>query len=1139
MGIFSKKTIKEKLFDIASNASQKGSEIVSAASNLSNEQVKALEEKREAYLTQMPSPDSEGAKEQIRRKLGAMSVEICHSYLPQISSLYLPVKSENRYNLNNCVRYFNISKWVNDSEENSIEKLMNVYQVLNGENCNIALIYNRETTGCEVTLAVVDNSFSSEPTRINTYNERLLSAVKGNFPGTEIPKKKIGTGLPPCLKEIDNCSVAAVSNLATEKSENFISQSMEKLLDGIIPKSEETEYTIVLLATPVVDQNQRKLRLCELYSQLAPYAEWSTNFTYTDTDTVNAQVSVDVNVGSSIGAQAQANANASAKASAKGNAKTSAGFKSGSGGGSGSADDDMPKSGSQSFGNNFSSKKITDKINLNVNINSQGLQQSLDNLKEKLPEANSDTSANAEANTGASAGANAYAGMNFGMDFARSSSITATVGKNEGITQNFINFNVKHTLDNLETQMKRLDKSSALGMWDFAAYILSEDSITVNNVAHTYLALTQGDESYMSQSAINIWHRNYGSSRQMKNENEQAKHILKSISILQHPVFALKATSEDWAMYPSVVTATTALSGKELAYSLNFPRKSVSGFPVLECAPFGRNIISYQELKHNLCLGNIYHMHRTETGSEVLLDKDSLISHVFIAGSIGAGKSNTVSVMLDRMTENSDIKFLVIEPAKGEYKNIFGGRKDVAVYGTNPKLTDLLRINPFSFPSEISVSEHIDRLIEIFNVCWPMYSAMPAILKEAIIAAYEKVGWNINTSTNLYYNILFPDLSNLLEQVKIIVKNNEYSSAFKGDYIDILLSHIRSLTNGMNGQIFTSDSIDDYELFDKNVIVDLSRMGSSETRSFIMGILVMKLQEYRLANKTPDKKIPEHITVLEDAHNLLRRTSSLHDSESSSLLGKSVEALTNSISELRAFGEGFIIVDQAPELLDTAIIRNTNTKIIHRLPELSDRELVGKAIGLNSSQINELSKLDLGVAAIYQNDWIEPILCQIDKFEDTRRKSYRNLLRGNEVENDFKRLKETLIYNFLQYDCSPREVGVDLQALSLSILYARIKTSIKYDFFEYFTSDRNNETDRLARLVYDFSGIEEVICVVERSVGKDNPSEWIEKVARTIGISEKIYGKQIYDKIIACILMEQVNRDFRYKNVLQYFAENK
>ncbi len=1009
MGIFSKKTIKEKLFDIASNASQKGSEIVSAASNLSNEQVKALEEKREAYLTQMPSPDSEGAKEQIRRKLGAMSVEICHSYLPQISSLYLPVKSENRYNLNNCVRYFNISKWVNDSEENSIEKLMNVYQVLNGENCNIALIYNRETTGCEVTLAVVDNSFSSEPTRINTYNERLLSAVKGNFPGTEIPKKKIGTGLPPCLKEIDNCSVAAVSNLATEKSENFISQSMEKLLDGIIPKSEETEYTIVLLATPVVDQNQRKLRLCELYSQLAPYAEWSTNFTYTDTDTVNAQVSVDVNVGSSIGAQAQANANASAKASAKGNAKTSAGFKSGSGGGSGSADDDMPKSGSQSFGNNFSSKKITDKINLNVNINSQGLQQSLDNLKEKLPEANSDTSANAEANTGASAGANAYAGMNFGMDFARSSSITATVGKNEGITQNFINFNVKHTLDNLETQMKRLDKSSALGMWDFAAYILSEDSITVNNVAHTYLALTQGDESYMSQSAINIWHRNYGSSRQMKNENEQAKHILKSISILQHPVFALKATSEDWAMYPSVVTATTALSGKELAYSLNFPRKSVSGFPVLECAPFGRNIISYQELKHNLCLGNIYHMHRTETGSEVLLDKDSLISHVFIAGSIGAGKSNTVSVMLDRMTENSDIKFLVIEPAKGEYKNIFGGRKDVAVYGTNPKLTDLLRINPFSFPSEISVSEHIDRLIEIFNVCWPMYSAMPAILKEAIIAAYEKVGWNINTSTNLYYNILFPDLSNLLEQVKIIVKNNEYSSAFKGDYIDILLSHIRSLTNGMNGQIFTSDSIDDYELFDKNVIVDLSRMGSSETRSFIMGILVMKLQEYRLANKTPDKKIPEHITVLEDAHNLLRRTSSLHDSERSSLLGKSVEALTNSISELRAFGEGFIIVDQAPELLDTAIIRNTNTKIIHRLPELSDRELVGKAIGLNSSQINELSKLDLGVAAIYQNDWIEPILCQIDKFEDTRRKSYRNLLRGNEVENDFKRLKETLI----------------------------------------------------------------------------------------------------------------------------------
>ena len=69
--------------------------------------------------------------------------------------------------------------------------------------------------------------------------------------------------------------------------------------------------------------------------------------------------------------------------------------------------------------------------------------------------------------------------------------------------------------------------------------------------------------------------------------------------------------------------------------------------------------------------------------------------------------------MLDRARKQG-VKFLVVEPAKGEYKNVFGGRKDVTVLGTNPKLSQLLRINPFSFPENIHVLEHMDRLVEIF-----------------------------------------------------------------------------------------------------------------------------------------------------------------------------------------------------------------------------------------------------------------------------------------------------------------------------------------------------------------------------------------------------------------------------------------
>lgn len=195
----------------------------------------------------------------------------------------------------------------------------------------------------------------------------------------------------------------------------------------------------------------------------------------------------------------------------------------------------------------------------------------------------------------------------------------------------------------------------------------------------------------------------------------------------------------------------------------------------------------------------------------------------------------------------------------------------------------------------------------------------------------------------------------------------------------------KRLANGINGMIFTCDEISEEELFDENVIVDLSRVGSLETKSLIMGMLVLKLQEYRMAGNMMNVEL-NHMTVLEEAHNLLRKTSTEQTSESGNLAEKSVEMLTNAIAEMRTYGEGFIIADQAPGLLDMAVIRNTNTKIIMRLPDQTDRELVGKAANLNDDQITELAKLPCGVAAIYQNEWVQPVLCKIDKHKTSDKK---------------------------------------------------------------------------------------------------------------------------------------------------------
>ena len=220
--------------------------------------------------------------------------------------MYVPVKREIEYDGSfsaaHNIRFFNITKWVTDKKENSLEKLVNVYQVLSDENCNIALVFNRTCDATNVFLAVVNTDNADDNVDVENYRKRLAEAIRGNFPGAEWTDKN-GTGVLPCLKNSLPYSVASASNIPGEKSEKFISQTIEKLLDGIVPDTKNKEYTIILLATPINDVENRKLHLAELYSALAPYAGWQTNFVYTESSGTNSMATFGLNAGVSAGIQ--------------------------------------------------------------------------------------------------------------------------------------------------------------------------------------------------------------------------------------------------------------------------------------------------------------------------------------------------------------------------------------------------------------------------------------------------------------------------------------------------------------------------------------------------------------------------------------------------------------------------------------------------------------------------------------------------------------------------------------------------------------------------------------------------------------------------------------------------------------------
>lgn len=977
--------------NLINKAGAKAADKVAKLSALSPEQLEAVEKQKEKFLADQPNVSDE---ELTNRLLASCGVEIFNSYLDQIKELYVPLEStteyEDEFHPSYNIRYFNITKWVTDKKENSLEKLVNVYEVLSNERCNIALVFHRTSTNTKVYLAVVNTENANDNVNVENYRRRLLEAIKGNFPGSTV-SEEIGRGRIPCLNHQKPYSVATVSNLPTTKSEKFISQTIEKLIDGIVPENPSQDYTLILLANPIQNIENHKLRLSELYSALAPFKKWQTNYTFTESDATTSMATFGVNIGASAGIQQgqnQATNQNTGQIETTGDSATDSTGESDGTNTSHTSGINKGKSQTNSKAVNGGLTTPIASVGGNINksnsiISGTSVSDSVGKtITKTVGKALTKTASKAISETlgktvGATKGINL--GTNIGANFARASNVTASVGKNEGITQFFMNHNIQHALTVLDEQMKRFEKGTALGMWDFAAYVLSEDQNIANNVAHTYLALTQGEESYMSKSSVNLWRGDMGE------RSGNTEEIVNYIRDLRHPIFGLNPNllekDATFYVYPSVITPTVPLSGQELAYSLNFPQKSIPGLPILECTEFGRNIVSYdleEKEEEKIRLGNIFHMNREET-VPVELSQNSLSSHVFITGSTGSGKSNTIYQLLTEAKENH-IKFLVVEPAKGEYKHIFGQEEDVCVYGTNPQLTPLLKLNPFSFTKETHILEHLDRLIEIFNVCWPMYAAMPAVLKKAVEKSYIDCGWDLMKSVN-EFGAIYPTFADVAENIKEIIDSSEYNNENKGAYKGSLLTRIESLTNGINGLIFSQEELSNQQLFDSNVIVDLSRVGSSETKSLIMGILVLKLQGYRMSQADMNSSL-RHLTVLEEAHNLLKRTSTEQVSESSNLIGKSVEMLANSVAEMRTYGEGFIIADQAPGLLDLSVIRNTNTKIIMRLPDWSDRELVGKSANLNDDQILELARLPKGVAAVYQNEWIQSVLCKVDKFDD-------------------------------------------------------------------------------------------------------------------------------------------------------------
>ena len=1053
--------------------------------------VNALQDEKTSSLTKRSwdlAPDKEITLEQAFTRAEYV---VNKTYLANLSTKNCVVRNDmNMQPVTTHTRFFKVDRIVYNKDENTLQKITSLYTAAHSIGLNPTLLLHSDGKVVDLYLGV--NNVQGGP---DSALSALYNNFQGNFPGsvtgecsehcvidTELEKKLndwIGG------KNSGNDAVAAVSGIpAPRREEEIDNHKYIQGLERVVDTMQGVGYTILILAQNVspIYLHRIESEYEKIYTALSPYAK--EVYTFGENQSVSVGKSIADTVTKTIGS---------------------------------SESDTLSLGRSHSEGSSESTSwGVSGSIYAGIGGEEGGAGGSI-GISRSVSRSTS-TSDSVSSTTGHTTGT------------SRSDSTGVSKGRvdteGSGTSQSYQierhNKQVEQMLARIDQHLKRIRQGQSYGMFGAAAYFISSNNNLVNTAASAYKAIISGQDSSAETASINTW---------SKMECPKSfENICQSLRHMQHPIFQLDQNN--------YVTPASLVNGYELAIAMGLPMKSIPGITVLEATPFGRNVYTTQladsaQKDKTICIGNIFHMWEDEK-TPVRLDQNSLTAHTLITGSTGSGKSNTVYQILGEARKNG-VAFLVIEPAKGEYKHIFGSDPEVAVFGTNPMLTPMLRINPFSFPKEIHILEHLDRLIEIFNVCWPMYAAMPAVLKNAVEKSYVDCGWDLVRSKNTYDEKLYPSFADVARNIKEIIDTSEYDSDNKGAYKGSLLTRLQSLTNGINGMIFTCDEIADTDLFDKNVIIDLSRVGSSETKSLIMGMLVLKLQEHRTATATGMNEKLKHITVLEEAHNLLKRTSTEQASESANLQGKSVEMLANAIAEMRTYGEGFIIADQAPGLLDLSVIRNTNTKIIMRLPDRADRELVGRAANLNDDQIVELAKLPCGVAAIYQNEWIQPVLCKIWKFSGQQVR-YVYVPKENDERLDVEASsvsKSLLDYIMNKALFGKRNYG-ELVRLKQRIIRSKLDTFVKKAFMEYILSDGTEDIGALYRLVYNFLSAKEAIEAAEHC---EEITAWAHSVVDRLNPSIRDYSKQQIDRALASILREQVNRDVIYDNLLVRFAE--
>ncbi len=366
------------------------------------------------------------------------------------------------------------------------------------------------------------------------------------------------------------------------------------------------------------------------------------------------------------------------------------------------------------------------------------------------------------------------------------------------------------------------------------------------------------------------------------------------------------------------------------------------------------------------------------------------------------------------------------------------------------------RFNPLEVQPGVQIQTHIDSLSALFGAAFPLYPPMPSVLYLALNKIYADRGWDAAMGTNPrgYSPDVQPTLTDLYRTIEQVTKERGYDQQITANIRSGLQTRLASLMVGGKGLMFnTRNSVSFEILHSKPTILEFSALGDDEEKTFVLGAVLIRLMQFRqVAGLTGGRLV--HVTLIEEAHRLLRQPSEANGSETANPRGKAVETFCNMLAESRAYGEGLIVVEQIPTKLASDVIKNTSLKIIHRLVAETDRKLVGSMMNLTEEQQKFLTSLMPGEAVASGEGWSEG--CCVSIPNPARHRGYEQLIpTKEEVATHMRKLLPQVfepysIANqpFLTAETVPQCQGCDLHGCSFREMILREILNCEYAGFK-------------------------------------------------------------------------------------------